>query len=300
MNLIPWFNEISGPLLRMADEGLVTRGVVFLLTVARLSGFFFIGPLLGRSIVSWPVRVGLVILLTLIVAPGLSLPESQPPVQQVVHEDQNASRLEVALITETSDRVPANIAIALGCEVALGGALGLAVAIFLSGLKLAGAWLDRHSGLGMGSVLNPEYSAGASAPAELMPLFCVTVILLMQPVNGHLLVIRFVLDTFHAIPLGAAQLPGSLLELIKSIVQQSLILGLRLAMPFVVAMSLLDMTFSWARRTSGFDLTSTALAFRVSAGLLILAATLPGIPEAVSSSLFETLQAADSLLANQT
>lgn len=298
MNLIPWMNDAT-PLLRMVDEGLVARGVVFLLTAARLAGFFFIGPLLGRSLVSWQVRAGLVILLTLIVAPGIPLPELQPPVQQVVH-DQNATHLDVAHVTETSGGVPTNIAIALGCEVAIGGALGLAVVIFLSALKLAGEWLDRHSGLGMGSVLNPEYSAGGSAPAELLPLFCVAVILLMQPVNGHLLVVRFVLDMFHAIPLGAAQIPGSLLELIKSIVQQSLILGLRLAMPFVVAMSLLDMTLGWARRTSRFDLTSTALAFRVGAGLLTLAATLPGIPEAVSSSLFETLQVADSLLANQT
>ena len=84
-------------------------------------------------------------------------------------------------------------------------------------------------------------------------------------------------------------------ELIKALLQQSLILGLRIAMPFVVAMSLLDMTLGWVRRSSRWELTPAAYTLRAGAALLIMAATFPGIQEAVSSSLYETLKIANDV-----
>ncbi len=296
MNLLPWFDTTTDPLLRLVQASVAAQGAIFLLTAARLAGFIFVGALLGKPILTWPMRVGLVILLTLIVAPNLPTPES-PPIQPAAHEV--PAQLNAAWDADTSHR-STNIVVATACELAIGASLGLAIAVFLSGLKLAGEWIDRHSGLGLGSVLNPDYSAGGSAPAEMTWLLSISVILVLQPVNGHLLAVRYVLDTFHAIPLGSAPALGSFTDLIKALVQQSLILGLRIAMPFVVAMSLLEMTLGWARRASRFDLTSTAVAFRASAALLILAATLPGIQEAVNSSLQESLKAAnDNLLAHQ-
>ena len=273
-SFLPWIDEASGSLLTqwVTGEGLA-QATVFLLVGARLAGFFCIGPFLGRTIVSWPVRMGLVVLLTLIVAPGLSAsnPLSDP--------------------TSTSQLI-----LALVCDAGIGAALGLSVAIFLTGFRLGGEWLDRHSGLGIGSVLNPEYSSGGSAPAELLSLFCVAVLLVLQPVNGHLLVVRFILDSFHTLPVGMMHLPGSAWDLVQAIVQQSLILGLRVAMPFVVAMSLFDLTVSWIRRSSRWELTSVAQAMRVGAGLLILAATFPGIQEAAASTLYESLKIAHEKL----
>ncbi|MBS0203013.1 MAG: flagellar biosynthetic protein FliR [Planctomycetes bacterium] len=263
----PWFNDLSGRQW-VTGEGLA-QARVFLLVAVRLAGCFCVGPFLGRTLVSWPVRIGLVVLLTLIVAPSLTAadPGNDP-----------AS--------------PSDLILAMACDAGIGAALGLSVAVFLTGLKLGGAWLDRHGGLGLGSVLNPEYSPGDSAPAELLSLFCVVVLLVLQPVNGHLLVVRFILDTFHALPVGMMQLPGSAWELLRAIVQQALVLGLRVAMPFAVAMSLLDLTLSWIRRSSRWELTSVAQAMRVGAGLLILAATFPGIQEAAASTLYESLKIA--------
>ena len=278
-----WFDDIAHPLsLLTMTSGGMGRTVVFLLVAARLAGFCCIGPLLGRTFVSWPVRIGLVGLLTLIVAPGLPLVDDASLLRQPEWQS-----------------LPGLIA-AIACEAGIGAALGLAVAIFLSGLKLAGEWLDRHSGLGIGSVLNPEYSSGGSAPSELMCCFCGVVMLVMQPINGHLLVVRMLLDTFHAIPIGLASLPLSVFDLLRAMLQQSLVLGLRIVMPFVVVMSLLDLTLNFVRRSSRWELAPAAYAFRTAAALLILVATLPGIREAVSSSVRESLQTADeTVLANE-
>ena len=304
--LQPWIADFSNhPLLRMVTGDGLARAAVFILVAARLAGFFCIGPMLGRTVVSWPVRIGLVVLLTLIVAPGI--PIAQPDdstVLPVSHEQRETSFDDDSTSSAPGSTwaSPAGMMVAILCDAGIGAAVGLAVAIFLSGLKLGGEWLDRHSGLGMGSVLNPEFSAGGSAPAEFASLFCVAVILVMQPVNGHLLVVRFVLDTFHAIPIHAPYPslnpePVTMVafKLIKALLQQSLILGLRIAMPFVVAMSLLDMTLGWVRRSSRWELTPAAYTLRAGAALLIMAATFPGIQEAVSSSLYETLKIANDV-----
>ena len=163
-------------------------------------------------------------------------------------------------------------------------------------MKLAGEWLDRHSGLGIGSVMNPEYSGGGSAPTELIAVFCLVTMLVMQPVNGHLLVVRLVLDTFHSIPVGVETASFSVLELIQAMLRQAMTLGLRIVMPFVVVMSLLDLTLGFVRRSSRIELAPAAYAFRTAAAMLILAATLPGIPETIAISVNDSIKSLGHLL----
>ena len=168
--------------------------------------------------------------------------------------------------------------------------LGLGLAIVLSGLKLGGEWLDRHSGLGMGSVLNPEYLSEGSVSAEMLLLLGIASILLMEPVGGHLLFARTILESFHALPVAEASHWPSLFDLLGALLRQSLVLGLRVAMPLVVAMSLIDMTLGFVSRSSRWSLLPALTAVRMAAALLILAATLPGVAEAVATSVLESLQ----------
>ncbi len=297
--LLQWVDNATGQgLLQLISRGgpEIARGAVFLLVAARLAGILGIGPWLGRSLLPWPARIGLVILLTLVVAPGVPLPVLPPDVIQASHQNVGSLPTDDSTTGSLIDLAsPTGLIVAIVCEFGAGAAIGLMVAVFLSGIRLGGEWLDRHSGLGMGSILNPEYSAGGSAPAELAWLFCIISIAIMQPINGHLLFVRTVIDLFHVIPVGAATIPVSLLELTRLIVVQSLTLGLRIAMPFVVAMALLDMTLGWIRRSSRWDLTPVAYSLRVAASLMILAATIPGIQESVTSSLNEAFKLTDDL-----
>ena len=286
-----WFDD-SFQHLVLSDD-LVERALVFMMVAARLAGFFCVGPLLGQKVVSWPVRFGLVGLLTLIVAPGL--PGADPtssPVIQTSHEVPVAMPVDASPAKDRS----LDIVTAIVREAVIGASLGFAVAIFLVGLKLAGEWLDRHSGLGIGSVMNPEYSGGGSAPTELLALFCLVTMLVMQPVNGHLLVVRMVLDTFHSIPVGFETASFSVLELTQAMLRQAMTLGLRIVMPFVVVMSLLDMTLGFVRRSSRIELAPAAFAFRTAAAMLILAATLPGIPETIAISVNDSIKSLGQLL----
>ena len=272
------------------DDGLARAGLS-LLVVARLAGLLGVGLFLGRTLLTWQVRVGLIVLLTLVVVPTLPLArETVPQVQLVGYAGEAAARAVTQAGSAVRDAIttPVDFVAALLCELGLGAVLGLGMAIVLSGLKLGGEWLDRHSGLGMGSVLNPEYLSEGSVSAEMLLLLGIASILLMEPVGGHLLFARTILESFHALPVAGASHWPSLFDLLGALLRQSLVLGLRVAMPLVVAMSLIDMTLGFVSRSSRWSLLPVLTALRMAAALLILVATLPGIAEAVTTTVLES------------
>lgn len=277
----------------MTGHGLA-RAAIFLMVATRLTGFFLAWPLIERGLLPWPVKVAMIALLTLIVAPGIErAPEAAQPIQTVSQQTLGEpSPLILSAVTSGELSSSKDLIAGMICNAAVGVALALSIAVFLSGLKLAGEWIDRHSGFGMGQVLNPDHSSGDSGSAKLISLFCIGVILTAMPMNGHLHLVRLILDTFRAIPVELRRLPDSLSSLLIAMMEQSLILGLRIAVPFVVAMSLVDLTLGWIRRSSRWELASIAFTIRTGTSLLVLAATLPGIQEAVIASVQETFEIA--------
>ena len=247
------------------------------------------------------MRAGLILLLTLVVVPTLPLArEAVQPVRLVGHEDADSASSVIQTGSAVRDAIasPVDFVAALLCELGLGAVMGLGLAVVLSGLKLGGEWLDRHSGLGMGSVLNPEFLSEGSVSAEMLLLLGIASILLMEPIGGHLLFARTILESFHALPVAEASHWPSLFDLVVSLMRQSLVLGLRVAMPLVVAMSLIDMTLGFVNRSSRWSLLPALTAVRMAAALLILTATLPGIAEAVSTTVLESLRlSSEGLLA---
>ena len=295
--------DIPLELLQAVTGDGLARAAVFLMVVARWTGFFLTWPLIERGMLPWPVRIGLVVLLTCIVAPGIELSSNDDrSIQAVSHHE----RVEVHPLDQTrlstvgADWSSTDLVTGMICNAAVGVSLALSIAIFLCGLRLSGEWIDRHSGLGMGQILNPDISSSDSGTGKLVCLFSIAVILTMLPMNGHLHLVRLIVDTFHAIPVGLTRLPSSIPDLLIAMTQQSLILGLRIAVPFVVAMSLLDLTLSWIRRSSRWELASIAFVVRAAASMLVLAATLPGIQEAVISSVQETLEMAAGTIDSRT
>ena len=277
-------------LLRHAAGAGLARAGLFVLVAARLAGLLGVGLFLGRTLLTWQVRIGLIVLLTLVVAPTLPVANETTDQIQLVGLGGTGERSPSPVAPASWMVTPIDFGVALLCEIGLGAVLGLGVAVVLSGLKLGGEWLDRHSGLGMGSVLNPELLSEGSASAEMLLLFGIATILLMEPGGGHLLFARTILETFRSLPVGLSIDSPSLIELLGSLMKQSLVLGLRVAMPLVVVMSLIDMTFGFVSRSSRWSLLPVAYAARTAAALLILAATWPGIAEAVATTVLDSLR----------
>jgi flagellar biosynthesis protein FliR len=280
------------------------------LVAARFTGLIGVGAFLGHPLLSWRIRLTLIILLTMVVAPTLPSEMEEPPrITRISHafnllgdstkatrdRDDEAIRTKLsqppsfASLAEFDDgsmSFPTKshmIAKAIK-ELALGAVLGLGAIIVLSGLRLGGEWLDRHSGLGIGSVLNPEFLSEGSATSGMTLLFGVTALLLIEPLGGHLIFMGMILETFHSLPIGTVAFSESFAEFLLELLRLSLLLGLRVAMPFVVAMSFVDMAISFWNRSSPSALAPAMLVTRSLVALLLVVAAWPGIVESVTTT----------------
>ncbi|MEI8019248.1 MAG: flagellar biosynthetic protein FliR [Schlesneria sp.] len=270
----------ADPWGRLVLQHLASGGIqscfLFLLVAARLAGVFIVAPGGLRIPVPLSLRIVLVILLSLIIAPTLlDTPERDIGVTQVKH-----TTTEVLVLPES----PTDLAFLVASEIGLGALLGVGVIAVLSGLSLGGEWLDRSSGLGLGRVLNPDWSDGDPACSRLMSLLAIAVFMLMEPLGGQWLLLRSLVESFVSIPIGTASWSTSV-DLLNGLVQHSLVLGIRIAIPLVVTMLMLDITLAFANRNTPVAISSAATIIRAGVGIAVLAFTLTAIPEVIAATM---------------
>ena len=265
----------------LRTDGL-TNCHVFLLVAARLTGLFLVAPAGLKPFLPYTARFGLVVLCSLIIAPTLA-----------ANEGFDGNVLQVGASSESFHNRPETtpeLMHGIIHELALGWLLGMGVLAIMSGLQLGGEWLDRHGGLGIGSILNPECTGAESGGRSLAQLLGIATLLLLEPWGGHGQVLRAVLQTFQSIPLGSSEWSLSSAELLSRLVQQSMILGLRVAMPLVVTMMLVEMTLAFAGRGTVSLVSSAQQPLRAVVGLAVLGLTLTALPEAIAASMISLLE----------
>ena len=281
----------------------------FTLVLIRMSGLMMIGPLFGQAFVPVNVRVLLVVTMSLLIVPTLG---AQPQhAFQRLDLDQNGllTRDEIPdQLVDEFERLLANSAgparesltaaeftlaaplpktlldyawAAVG-ELSLGFALGLGVFTILSGLQVAGDLIDQQSGTSLGEVFNPGFDLTGSLSGQTLYLVGVTVFLCMQPMNGHLLMVSALVETFQTFPVGAAYLPASTIDLLRDLVHQSLVLGLQVAAPLLATMSLVALTMGFLGHTvPQINVLVIGFPIRAVVAILIVALTFTGASQAV-------------------
>jgi flagellar biosynthetic protein FliR len=300
-----WSGLVDGALNEVARFGLV---------LVRFSGLMLIGPLFGQPSLPWNVRVLLVLALAFIVTPALSqhadrgfdrlddnrdgwltrdevppgLQERYVTVVQATHRDAGfgVRREEYAALRGSTfpTTLLGYVTVALG-ELSLGVLLGLGAFTVLSGLQLAGQIVDQQAGFSLGSIVNPEFDSSGSVSGQTMYLLGMAIFLLLEPLGGHLLLLRTLVQTFETLPVGEAFISLSAVELVGGLVQEALLLGVRVAAPLVVMMTLIDLTLGFLGHSVP-QVNVQAIGFATRAGLclLILVVLLTGVTEVVTTA----------------
>ena len=195
-------------------DGLLSNTAVWLLVFARMGGMLGMNPLFSRRNVPAAVRAGLTFLLTMLVAPGAS----------------------GAAITGSGSL---DLAMALLRELFVGLACGYVFQIYYYMLFFVGDWMDMHFGLSMAKVFDPGTSIQASVSGNLFNTFF---LLYFFATDSHLLLIRIFLDSFRILPVGAVTLTSDTPEFFLELFISAFSLGLRLALPFVAAEVVVEVT----------------------------------------------------------
>lgn len=281
----------------------------FTLVLVRMSGLMTVGPVFGQSLVPPNVRILLVLSLSMLVTPLLSV---QPQIAFQRLDANGDGRLEREELPEHlrarfdvllgragkppnatlaveefyySTRIPRTVVdyawTGVG-EFALGLVLGLGVLIILSGLQLAGEIIDQQTGIALGEISNPGLEINGSITGQFLFLLATTLLLLMKPLGFHLMLVSAMLETFQTIPLGDAFVSVPAIELIRDLVHQSLVLGVQVAAPVLATMSLVALTMGFLGHTvPQINVLVVGFPIRAIVSLLVLAASLSGIARTV-------------------
>lgn len=303
--------------LHQAFAGALTQFFTFTLVLIRMSGLMVIGPIFGQASVPVNIRVLLAIAFGLLLTPLQAerhqrgwdvldgnadgqLTAEEIPAGLLPHFERRLRNSGVpadGALQRADDRqtlpIPESIwdyaRIAAG-ELILGLLLGTGVMTVISGLQIAGQLIDQQSGLGLGEIFNPDLGGSVSITGQTLLWLGTAVLLMLSPLGGHLLMVRILAETFDTMPVGEAVLSSTTGELLMLLIQQSLLLGLRVAAPVMVMMSLIDLTLGFLNHSvPQINIQAVGFSLRAVFGTLILMVTLTSVSDAIVSPLIDML-----------
>lgn len=194
--------------MQSALEAFLVSGVLaFMLTFVRIGTAIIIMPGLGDSFVSTRVRLHMALGISFVLFPFL-LPYMPSPLPTTF-----------ALIS------------LIAMELIIGLLIGTVARIFMTALDTAGMVISSQSGLANAQVFNPTLSAQGSIVGAFLSM---TGAVLIFATNMHHLLLTGLVESYQMFPLGTVPDSGSMAELITRAVSASFMIGVKLAIPFIV------------------------------------------------------------------
>ncbi len=235
-------------MLSLTTAQLTAFLAAFVFPMARILALVATAPVLGNRGVPARIRLGLGFALTLVIAPLAGpIPDISP------------SSWEGLLI--------------LVQQIVIGTAMGLAMRVAFAAVDMAGELIGLQMGLGFANFFDPTQGSNAPVVAQFMGLLA---ILFFLALNGHLLIISTLAQSFSVLPIGAdlfgAQAAYSLVAWGGRMFES----GLTLALPVVAALLIANLTLGVLTRTAP-QLNIFAVGFPITLmlGFFMLALVLP-------------------------
>jgi flagellar biosynthesis protein FliR len=178
---------------------------------------------------------------------------------------------------ETSD-----IIFSAALQIFIGGALGFMVLMLFSALQAAGDMLDLFGGFTLATAYDPLSFNQSSVFGRLYNLVAVTILFATQ---GHLLILRGLLQTFRTMPLNMTFSLETFSRLLLKGIAELLLSALQIAGPLIAVLFLTDVAFGLLNRVAP-ALNAFQLGFPAKILLLLL---LSGIAITALPPVIETL-----------
>ncbi|WEN14599.1 flagellar biosynthetic protein FliR [Rhodanobacter sp. AS-Z3] len=237
----------------------------FYWALARVSGLLLIAPIFSAKVVSARVRLGLVVMLTLVLAP---------------------------LAPTTIDPLSgAGIATLVG-QLLVGAAVGFVLKLVFDAVSFGGELVAQSMSLGFASVINPQAGGSSTILSEFYLLLATLLFLVM---NGHLQLIALLADSFHTLPPGVPAISTNGLYAVLTFAGELFSGAVRVALPAMTSLLVVNIGFAAISRAApSMNLFAVGFPITVSLGFIALWLALRSLPGAV-----EALQAdAWSLMRN--
>jgi len=188
----------------------------FFLVLIRVSTILFMFPFFNARIIPTLLKGGLALLITIILFPVVHIGMVEFP---------HSSGGMVYLIIS---------------ELIIGMLLGLSVQLFFEGIKIMGQLVGFQTGFAITNILDPQNSVQISILSNLAYLLAMTLFLVM---NGHLLLLESLRESFEIIKIGSLNLNREILKTLMDTAGDMFVIGIKIGAPAIAALLFAQVAF---------------------------------------------------------
>lgn len=210
------------PVFSVTSDQLSVWMVAFLWPFVRMLALISTAPVFSEAAVPRSAKVGLAALLSIVITPTLGAMPSVP-------------------------LVSAGGAWILIQQVLIGAAMGFSMRMVFAIVQAAGEYAGLQMGLSFASFFDPTSGGNTMVLARLLNVMA---ILIFLAIDGHLMLITTLVESFHTLPIADAPLAAGGWFLLVSAGSQIVSGGLMLALPLIAALLTLNLALGIMNRVS--------------------------------------------------
>lgn len=227
----------------------------------RIGAFVMVMPVIGGSFVPQRVRLILAVVLTLVIAPALP----------------NLPSIDVLSFAGM---------LLMFQEIAIGVAMGFVVQLVFDAIALGGQVISMSMGLGFAVFVDRQ--RGVNVPV-LGQLFLMLGMLIFLSLDGHLVLIRMLADSFHTLPMNSGGLGQVALSSVIAWSAQLFVVAMNIALPAITALVVVNLSFGvMSRAAPTLNLFAVGFPFAMLLGFVVIFLSMESLTANVSRSLGDT------------
>jgi flagellar biosynthetic protein FliR len=235
----------------------------------RISGFVLTAPAASEATVPGQVKIVLILALTFLLAPLVEVPPS-------------LSIFSAAGV------------VAAVLELLIGISIGMVVQLIFEALMFAGQSISLTMGLGFATLVDPNHGAQVPVLGQMFMMFGTLTYLSL---NGHLMLLAALAESFHSLPIGAAGVNGGFLMAVVLWGARVFDTGLLIALPAVIALVIVNLALGVVTRAAPqLNLFGIGFTITLMCGFLVLLAGLGGIMSGITTLIHSALAAVSELV----
>ncbi|WP_333873320.1 flagellar biosynthetic protein FliR [Methylobacter sp.] len=255
--------------MNFTEAQILNQAALFIWPLMRISAMFVSVPLFSIRAVPARVRLILSVAITLVVMPLL------PPLPAVEMFSYTGFMMAIA-------------------QIMIGLTSGFILQLVFAAIVFAGQGVALSMGLGFSMMVDPQ--SGEQVPV-VAQIYTVTTTLIFISLDGHLLLIQMLLDSFRTLPIGLNSIDTAGIWSILLWSSRMFAGGLLLSMPVIASLLLVNVIFGVAARAAPqLQIFSVGFPVTLMLGLLLVWRTLPDVLDQFSGMLTDAYDLIGQLL----
>ncbi|MES2934458.1 MAG: flagellar biosynthetic protein FliR [Pseudomonadota bacterium] len=236
--------------------------------LTRILGLIAAAPVFGNSGIPASSKIGLGFMLTLIMAPTITSVTAPDPMSF------------------------AGFLILLQ-QLVVGLAMGFSMRIVFAGVEMAGEIMGMTMGLGFATFFDPQSQGHSSAISQFLALVATMAFLAL---NGHLMVLAALAESFTSVPIAAAPLGGNGLHQLALWGASIFRSGVQLSLPIVAALLITNTALGILTRAAPqLNLFGIGFPITIGVGFMMIALVLPYMAMPLERMIMEGVEMSKTL-----